>query len=160
MWRLAKPSFLWRFLIYRNFEEKVCRWCNGGWGASVFCDEVLICSTHGVVGGDGLLKVTFPWGGMSHVKEQQKSLRLPLGAEISFFWKKKNVVSPVGSILVNFPSVLGWGFQNVKSIHSLATAAASALQLFLIYDDIVLHRALLQLWYTSQLQLHSSSTKK
>ena len=89
MWRLAKPSFLWRFLIYRNFEEKVCRWCNGGWGASVFCDEVLICSTHGVVGGDGLLKVTFPWGGMSHVKEQQKSLRLPLGAEISFFWKKK-----------------------------------------------------------------------
>ena len=69
------------FLIYRNFEEKVGRWCNGGWGASVFCDEVLICSTHGVVGGDGLLKVTFPWGGMSHVKEQQKSLRLPLGAE-------------------------------------------------------------------------------
>ena len=45
----------------------------------------------------------------------------------------------MGSILVNFSSVLGWGFQNVKSIHSLATAAASALQLFLIYDDIVLH---------------------
>ena len=82
---------------------------------------------------------------MSHVKEQQKSLRLPLGAEKSPFLKEKNVVSPVGSILVNFPSVFGWGFQNVKSIHSLATAAASALQLFLIYDDIVLHIALLQL---------------
>ena len=58
---------------------------------------------------------------------------------------KANIVSPVLSILVNFPSVFGWGFQNVKSIHSLATAAASALQLFLIYDDIVLQIALLQL---------------